>query len=100
MSQELKRCVSEIEAKIGRDWIKELSSITSVEDLMNKAKSLNVQLSEETAQEAFQLLSKKPFAELSEIDLQNISGDFNFLPEFHPADCNCPECEMMNEKLN
>ena len=74
MTNELMQMLKVIEEKIGKDWMKELDDVDSPEDLIEKADSYNIYLSQELAEEAYDLLFSQK--ELSEEELANIAGGF------------------------
>ncbi|HPF16199.1 MAG TPA: hypothetical protein P5107_05345 [Thermotogota bacterium] len=74
MTRELLEKIRIVEKSVGKDWIKELETCESIEELQNQVEQWRVVLTDEQAQEAYELLSKARNNELREEELINISG--------------------------
>ena len=72
ITTELMQMLKVIEEKIGKDWMKELDNVDSSKDLIEKAGSYNIYLSQELSDEAYDLLFSQK--ELSDEELANIAG--------------------------
>jgi len=66
--------VKQFEAKCGKDWLKEVSDLNSMDALKRKAEEWDIELSDELLQEAFGLLTEKGVDEMSEEQLTAIAG--------------------------
>jgi hypothetical protein len=73
MTKELLEKIKEIEEKLGQEWMKELESLKTVEELKKKATELKIELTEEQAMEALKLLSDET-EELNEEELAAVAG--------------------------
>jgi len=74
VTRELLEKIRIVEKSVGKDWIKELETCESIEELQNQVEQWRVVLTDEQAQEAYELLSKARNNELREEELINISG--------------------------
>lgn len=63
-----------LENQVGKDWINKLENCESPEELQNQVKQWDIVLTNEQAQEAYELVSKAKYSELREEELINISG--------------------------
>jgi len=74
MTKALIDTVKQIENKVGKDWIIQVSQIRTIEELKKQAGEWGVDLSDELADEALSLLSSDPVGEMSEDELAAIAG--------------------------
>ena len=74
MTQELFQKIKMAEEKVGKDWLKELGACDTKEQLKNKTDEWGIRLSEPEADEAFELLSNKKIAELTDEELNALAG--------------------------
>ncbi|HPF16849.1 MAG TPA: hypothetical protein P5107_09790 [Thermotogota bacterium] len=74
MTKALMDIVKQFEAKCGKDWLKEVSDLNSMDALKRKAEEWDIELSDELLQEAFGLLTEKGVDEMSEEQLTAIAG--------------------------
>jgi len=74
MTKALMETVKQIEEKVGKDWINQLSEIKTTEQLQKQAEKWGVELSDEMAAEALKLLSSDEVGELSEDELAAVAG--------------------------
>ena len=74
MTKALMDTVKQIEDKVGKDWINQVSEIRTTEELKKQAEEWGVGLSDELADEALRLLSSDPAGEMSEDELAAIAG--------------------------
>jgi len=74
MTKALIDTVKQIENKVGKDWIIQVSQIRTIEELKKQAGEWGVDLSDELADEALSLLSSDPVGEMSEDELVAIAG--------------------------
>ena len=74
MTKALMDTVKQIENKVGKDWINQVSQIRTTEELKKQAGEWGVDLSDELADEALRLLSSDSVGEMSEDELAAIAG--------------------------
>ena len=74
MTKALMDTVKQIENKVGKDWINQVSQIRTTEELKKQAGEWGVDLSDELADEALRLLSSDSAGEMSEEELAAIAG--------------------------
>ena len=74
MTKELMDKISLVEKKVGKDWIKSLSNISTQEQLEAKVSQWGFSLTPAESREAFTLLGKRDNAELSEEELLEVAG--------------------------
>jgi len=74
MTKELLDKISMVEKKVGKDWIKSLSNISTQEQLEAKVSQWGFSLTPAESREAFNLLGKRDNAELSEEELLEVAG--------------------------
>jgi len=74
MTKALMETVKQIEEKVGKDWINQLSEIKTTEELKQQAAKWDVEVSDEMASEALRLLSSDQVGELSEEELAAVAG--------------------------
>jgi len=74
MTKVLMDTVKQIEEKVGKDWINQVSEIKTTEQLQKQAEKWGVELSDELAAEALRLLSSDQVGELSEEELAAVAG--------------------------
>jgi len=74
MTKVLMDTVKQIEEKVGKDWINQVSEIKTTEQLQKQAEKWGVELSDELAAEALRLLSSDEVGEMSEEELAAAAG--------------------------
>ncbi len=74
MTKALMETVKQIEDKVGKDWINQVSEIKTTEELQKQAEKWGVELSDEMALEALSLLSSEQVGEMSEEELKAAAG--------------------------
>lgn len=74
MTKALMDTVKQIEEKVGKDWINQVSEINSTEELKKQAEEWGVELSDDMATEALRILSSDQVGELSEDELARVAG--------------------------
>ena len=74
MTKALMDTVKQIENKVGKDWINQVSQIRTIEELKKQAGEWGVDLSDELADEALRLLSSDSVGDMSEDELAAIAG--------------------------
>ena len=74
MTKALMETVKQIEDKVGKDWINQISEIRTTEVLKKQAEEWGVELSDELAAEALRLLTSEQVGELSEEELTAAAG--------------------------
>ncbi|MFP4461514.1 MAG: hypothetical protein ACOC34_05755 [Thermotogota bacterium] len=74
MTKELMDKISLVEKKVGKDWIKSLSNISTQEQLEAKVSEWGFYLTPAESREAFALLGKRDDGELSEEELLEVAG--------------------------
>jgi len=74
MTKALMDTVKQIENKVGKDWLNQVSQIRTTEELKKQAGEWGVDLSDELADEALRLLSSDSVGEMSEDELAAIAG--------------------------
>lgn len=74
MTKALMNTIKQFEAKCGKDWLKEISDLSSLDELKNTAQQWGIELNDELAQEAFALLQDHSTDEMSEEELATIAA--------------------------
>lgn len=74
MTKELMDKISMVEKKVGKDWIKSLSNVSTQEQLEAKISEWGLSLTPAESREAFTLLGKRADGELSEEELLEVAG--------------------------
>jgi len=74
MTKALLEKIAMVEKKVGKDWIKSLTDVSTQEQLEAKVSEWGIKLTPAESKEAFGLLSKREDAELSERELSEVAG--------------------------
>jgi len=74
MTKELMAKIKELEEKAGENWIGEFRFVKTKEELVQKVKKYDIDLTDEIADEALSLITDNSENELSETDLKNIAA--------------------------
>ena len=74
MTKALMNAIKQFEAKCGKDWLKEISNLKSLDELKNMAQQWGIEFNDELAQEAYALLQDHSTDEMSEEELVAIAA--------------------------
>jgi len=69
--------IGEIEKAVGKDWLKEFQEVDSAQKIITLADQHGVTVTEEIAEEAFNLMNE---SEISDEQLMDISGGGLYIP--------------------